>query len=121
MASAKKTRSKGPRLTFSGIRAQQSTAHQILYFAWKADDLGRIAAVSRIGRDAQGTLSGFQRPQIAAHIEEIRDYLQKDSAVLPNPIVVAFTQGVSIKGKGNGVCQVSIDVTEGPPGLVVDG
>ncbi len=87
----------------------------------KADDLGRIAAVSRIGRDAQGTLSGFQRPQIAAHIEEIRDYLEKDSAVLPNPIVVAFTQGVSIKGKGNGVCQVSIDVTDGPPGLVVDG
>jgi DGQHR domain-containing protein len=87
----------------------------------KANDLVRIAAVSRIGRDAQGILSGFQRPQIAAHIEEIRDYLEKDTAVLPNPIVVAFTQGVRIKGKGNGVCQVTIDLSDGPPGLVVDG
>jgi DGQHR domain-containing protein len=121
MASTKKRKAEKPHLTFSGIRAQQSPSHTIISFAVKADDLARIAAVSRIGRDAQGVLSGFQRPQIAAHIEEIRDYLEKDTAVLPNPIVVAFTEGVSTKEKDNGVCQVTIDVSDGPPGLVVDG
>jgi len=81
----------------------------------------RIAAVSRIGRDEQGHLSGFQRPQIAAHIEEIRDYLEKDTAVLPNPIVVAFTEKVSVKKKGAGICEVVVDISDGPPGFVVDG
>lgn len=81
----------------------------------------RIAAVSRIGRDEQGHLSGFQRPQIAAHIEEIRDYLEKDTAVLPNPIVVAFTEKVSVKKKGDGICEVVVDISDGPPGFVVDG
>jgi len=37
----------------------------------------------------------FQRPQIASHICEIKDYLEHDDAVLPNPIVIAFTSGVS--------------------------
>jgi hypothetical protein len=69
----------------------------------KAADLLRIAAVSRIGRDEQGHLSGFQRPQIAAHIEEIRDYLEKDTAVLPNPIVVALTEKFLVKQKGDGI------------------
>jgi DGQHR domain-containing protein len=87
----------------------------------KAADLLRIAAVSRIGRDEQGHLSGFQRPQIAAHIEEIRDYLEKDTAVLPNPIVVAFTEKVLVKKKGDGICEVVIDISDGPPGFVVDG
>jgi DGQHR domain-containing protein len=87
----------------------------------KAVDLLRIAAVSRIARDEGGQLSGFQRPQIAAHIEEIRDYLEKDTAVLPNPIVVAFTEKVAVKNKKDGICEVTVDISGGPPGLVVDG
>ncbi len=68
-----------------------------------------------------GKLNGFQRPQIAGHIREIKDYLEKPEAILPNPIVVAFTSGIVIKDKEEGRCQVSIDVSKGPPGLVVDG
>jgi DGQHR domain-containing protein len=93
----------------------------VLSFAASAADLGRIAAISRIARDERGALSGFQRPQIASHITEIRDYLEKDTAVLPNPIVVAFTDKVTVTEKAGGVCTVTVDVSDGPPGLVVDG
>lgn len=93
----------------------------VLSFAVKAADLAQIASISRIARDAQGTLSGFQRPQIASHINEIRDYLEKDTAVLPNPIVVAFTEKISITEAARGLCEVTIDIADGPPGLVVDG
>lgn len=81
----------------------------------------RFATIDRIGRSAQGELNGFQRPQIASHIREIKDYLALREAVLPNPIVVAFTSGVSVKAVENGVSRVTIDVAKGPPGLVVDG
>ena len=66
-------------------------------------------------------LRGFQRHQIASHIKEIRDYLGREDALLPNPIVVAFTEGVSITPLGNGLAQVTIHVGESKPGYVVDG
>ncbi|WP_455173352.1 DGQHR domain-containing protein DpdB [Azospirillum largimobile] len=108
-------------MTFSAIRAQQSVEHVALTFAARAADILRFANIDRIARDDEGQLSGFQRPQVAAHIREIRDYLEKPSAVLPNPIVVAFTQGVEIEDRPDGSCRVTIDVADGPPGLVVDG
>ena len=108
-------------LTFSAIKARQSQEHTVLSFAATASDLQRIASISRVARSEQGELSGFQRPQIATHINEIRDYLEKDTAVLPNPIVLAFTKRVSVVENTPGVCKVTIDISYGPPGLVVDG
>ena len=93
----------------------------MLSFAAKASDLLRFATIDRIGRDEAGQLSGFQRPQVAGHIRELKDYLDKPDAVLPNPIVVAFTQGVAVEAAKGGLCRLAIDVSAGPPGLVVDG
>lgn len=91
-------------------------------FAARAADVIAFAAIDRVGRDAKGVLSGFQRPQVAGHIREIRDYLEGADAILPNPIVVAFTQGVTIEDADElGRCTVVIDAEESPPGLVVDG
>jgi len=108
-------------MTYLAVCAQQSSEHKVLSFAAKAADVLRFATIDRIGRDAQGELNGFQRPQVAAHIREIRDYLEKPDAVLPNPIVVAFTERVSVEGLETGVVRLSIDMSAGAPGLVVDG
>lgn len=108
-------------MIFTAIRAQQSAEHVALTFAARASDILAFASIDRIGRDAQGVLSGFQRPQVAAHIREIRDYLERSDSVLPNPIVVAFTEKVEVRDFGGGLCRIEIDVSDGPPGLVVDG
>ncbi len=109
------------KLTFLAVKARQNPSSAVLSFAASASDVVRFAAIERVARDANGSLSGFQRPQIAAHIREIRDYLETPEAVLPNPIVVAFTSGVSVEAVDDGLCRVTIDVSDGPPGLVVDG
>ena len=93
----------------------------MLSFPARASDLQRFATIDRIGRDGAGQISGFQRPQIAAHIREIRDYLGQPDAILPNPIVVAFTQGVVVHDEDPSICRLEIDIADGPPGLVVDG
>lgn len=108
-------------MIFNAVCARQSDEHVVLSFVARAADVLRFATIERIGRDAQGELSGFQRPQVAAHIREIRDYLEKPNAVLPNPIVVAFTERATIVDQGGGIMQLSIDVSGGAPGLVVDG
>ncbi len=108
-------------MTFLTVCAQQSDEHTVLSFAATAADVLRFASIERIGRDEQGELNGFQRPQVAAHIREIRDYLEKPNSVLPNPIVVAFTDRVKTEDLGDGLVRLSIDMSKGAPGLVVDG
>lgn len=109
------------KLTFSAVMARQSPHNTVLSFAASAHEVMSFSTIERIARDANGHLSGFQRPQIAAHIREIRDYLETLEAVLPNPIVVAFTSGIEVEAGQGGACQVSIDVSHGPCGLIVDG
>lgn len=108
-------------MIFNAVCAQQSHEHVVLSFAARASDVLRFASIDRIGRDENGELSGFQRPQVAAHIREIRDYLEKPNSVLPNPIVVAFIEGVDVEYLEGGLARLSIDMSNGAPGLVVDG
>jgi DGQHR domain-containing protein len=108
-------------LNFSALQARQGKRHKVVSFVATADAINRIAVIDRVARNEEGHLSGFQRPQIAQHINEIKDYLEKSDAVLPNPIVVAFTDRVSIKDGKDKLVTLEIDLTSGPPGFVVDG
>lgn len=108
-------------LTYLAIEAEQSKDHRVFSFAANARDLLLFSSIDRIGRTSDGDLRGFQRPQVAPHIREIKDYLQKPEAVLPNPIVVAFTSGVKLVQVDENIFRITIDVSNGPIGLVVDG
>jgi DGQHR domain-containing protein len=109
------------KLTFTAVRATQSDEHVVMCFTATAIEICTFATIERIARDGEGRLSGFQRPQIASHIHEIKDYLKRDDAVLPNPIVVAFTDNVEIQEISDQIVQLTINIENGPPGLVVDG
>ncbi|AZO73516.1 DGQHR domain-containing protein DpdB [Mesorhizobium sp. M1D.F.Ca.ET.043.01.1.1] len=115
-------------LHFDVVVPRQSEALPVFSFAAKASEVARFARIERAGRDEVGVLQGFQRPQIAGHIREIRDYLEKPSAILPNPIVVAFMGSASLEmlpspsGSSEGKFgHLTIDVTGGAPGWIVDG
>ena len=99
------------------IYPKQGTAARVICFAAKPSDIARVARVSRIGRDSRGRLRGFQRQRIAKHIREIKDYLSRKEAILPNAIVLAFNGSARLRKDGFLV----IDVSDGPPGWVVDG
>ena len=109
------------KLIFKAIKAQQSKVHSVVSFAAKASNILQFASIDRISRGEDGTVSGFQRPQIATHINEIRDYLAQSDAVLPNPIVVAFTDRAEVKELDDNLVELTIDLSDGAPGLVVDG
>jgi DGQHR domain-containing protein len=106
---------------YRGVSARQSADHQVVSIAAKAADILKFARIDRAGRDRDGALQGFQRPQVASHIREIRDYLKTPDAVLPNPIVVAFVGNISTRELEGGAVEVEIDVGDMPPGFVVDG
>ncbi len=106
-------------MRFTAIRARQSTVHEVLSLKATAADIVRIARIERIARAEGGGLSGFQRTQIASHVREIEEYLSGPDAILPNPIVIAFTGGVTVTDLSgsdlpSGLCRVEVDVSAGP-------
>jgi DGQHR domain-containing protein len=107
--------------TYKAIQAKQSPNHRVLSFAARPADILQFAEIERVNRSSDGTLTGFQRHQIASHIKEIRKYLSHNNAILPNPIVVAFVDGVSVREVESGLAELSIDTTKEKPGFVVDG
>ena len=107
--------------TFTALKAKQSPGHQVLSFAAYPSEILQFAEIDRVNRGKDGSLTGFQRTQIAPHIKEIRDYLRKEHAVLPNPIVVAFVGGVKITDIEGNIVSISINADNEKPGYVVDG
>jgi DGQHR domain-containing protein len=109
------------KFTFHAVRAKQADGHDIFSFAATQDQVLGFSEIERVGRLDNGELKGFQRHQVASHIKEIRDYLNRADAILPNAVIVAFIHGVTLKEGPNGVVTVVIDTSQGKPGFVVDG
>jgi len=108
--------------TYPALFAKQSKERTVFSFCAEAKDILTFAAIDRIGRAKDGTLRGFQRPQVTNHIKEIKQYLATDSAVLPNSVVIAFTSGVEVVRERDGsIGKIVITMGDHPPGLVVDG
>ena len=108
-------------IQFPAIFPQQTEAIPVFSFVATAQDIQKFARIDRAARTTDGTLKGFQRPQILNHIREIKSYLSGNQALLPNPIVIAFTEGVTINRNGEGAGAVTIDISGDPKGWIVDG
>jgi len=80
-------------LRLPAIEVRQG-AGQILYaFAVDGKQVPAFATVSRIRRP-DGILEGYQRPEVHAHIAEIRRYVESPAPLIPNAIVIAFDSRV---------------------------
>lgn len=109
------------KLVYTCISPEQSEVVRVFSFAAKVEDIQKFAKIDRVSRSNSGELIGFQRPQIANHIREIKDYLNTPGSILPNPIVIAFISGVEMERRESGLVKISIDISDGPKGYIVDG
>lgn len=57
----------------------------------------KIADISRIHRDGEESLEGFQRKAIKAHVNNIAEYLKQEKILFPNSITLAFSPEVEFK------------------------
>jgi DGQHR domain-containing protein len=101
-------------------------------FAVDGKQLSKFATVSRIRRDGDDLVAGYQRPEVFSHISEIRNYIESKDPLLPNAIVLAFDRRVKFVPAGGGLSSFSRwgtliiplingDDPKGKPGLIVDG
>lgn len=119
-------------MEFEAMRIVQPSGREVFAFPSTAAQILEIAIVPRIGRDGNERLIGYQRPELAKHISSIQEYLEDDDAVLPNTIVIAFSEGVrftphGVRGEHNGAAEFGTlrvpkaDPVGRLPGFVVDG
>src|SRR4051812_39151316 len=88
-------------LRVPALRITQGSERRIYSFGIDGKLLDRIAAVSRIGRDHSTAIIGYQRPEVIAHINAIRGYIESEAPMLPNGIVVAFDGRVQFESADN--------------------
>lgn len=120
------------RLRLPAIEVFQSSGRKLYTFAVDGKLIPRFATVSRIRRK-QAALEGYQRPEVLSHIHEIRNYLESQSPMIPNAVVIAFDPSVHFEPTGDagdctyarpGTISIPIDVgleDEAKPGFIVDG
>jgi DGQHR domain-containing protein len=103
-------------------------------FAIDGKLIPEFAAISRIRRNDQRQIEGYQRPEALAHISEIRNYIESGAPTIPNAVVMALNSAVRFEpnaGKGDGpgyvrtgILIIPIDSSSDEadrPGFIVDG
>lgn len=120
-------------LHFPALEIRQGQNRVLYSFAANGKDVHSFAAVSRIRRENEGGLYGYQRPEVLSHIAEIKRYLESADPMIPNAIVIAFDESVrfepSTDSANGSYCRpgtLFIPVEEAlpdyeKPGWIVDG
>src|SRR5215467_9545272 len=120
-------------LRFPALEIRQGSSRVLYSFAVDGKDVSSFATVSRIRRENQGEVCGYQRFEVLSHIAEIRKYLECSDPMIPNAIVVAFDERVrfepSEESSSNAFSRAGVlvvSVNEGvpdheKPGWIVDG
>lgn len=119
-------------LRLPAIEVRQSADRVLYTFAVDAKVVPEFSTVSRIQRTGEGGLRGYQRPEVLAHIEEIRTYVESESPMIPNAVVIAFDSRVRFESHAGpnspysrmGTLVIPIDPDlpeEKRPGFIVDG
>jgi DGQHR domain-containing protein len=123
------------RLELPALQFQQGHERTLYTFVADGKLIPTFTTVSRIKRQADQNVYGYQRPESLAHIAEIRNYLNSENPMIPNALVVAFDETIRFEPAGDvaetslGCCRsgtivIPVDenvAEERKPGWIVDG
>jgi DGQHR domain-containing protein len=76
------------------LHASQGEGQDLYSFFIRGEDIIKVADISRISRDDDDTLKGFQRPEIQHHVKGIVEYLNQGNVLFPNSIILAMAPDV---------------------------
>ncbi len=79
-----------PTLAVRAVRTEQADKAVYAFFVAGADLL-KIAEISRVHRDGEGSLQGFQRKGIRSHVQAITEFLDQGPVLFPNAIILAIS------------------------------
>lgn len=89
-----KAKSPNSEIVARALHTTQGQGLDVFAFFIRGADIVRVADISRIGRDENDAVRGFQRPEIRSHVKGIVDYLNQGPVLFPNAIILALSPEV---------------------------
>jgi DGQHR domain-containing protein len=89
-----KSKSAQEEIVVRALHTTQGGGLDVYAFFIRGADIVRVADISRLGRDEQEGLRGFQRPEIRSHVRGIVEYLNQGPVLFPNAIIMAMSPEV---------------------------
>lgn len=119
-------------LQVNALRVMQDRKHPLFMFVITADQLGELADVSRITRNDEGEIDGYQRGEVKRHVAAISEYLNSNRGfvLFPHALILALTRPVSFTlssdARASNACEsglltIPVAAKSGKPALLVDG
>lgn len=72
------------------LRVSQPSGRELYLLSLTGEELLRVAGISRVSRDNDGKLLGYQRAEVRKHVREIAEYLQTPEMILAHPLILCF-------------------------------
>ena len=118
-------------ITTNAIKIIQGGETPVFSFFLKGQDILKIADISRIEKNGEGKLLGYQRGEVLSHVNEIVNFLDSEKVLFPNAIILAmssevefviFPSGTSEEfNSSSGVLRIPIKKIGSKPAWIVDG
>lgn len=120
-------------LRVPALEIRQGPNRRLYTFAVDGKQLPLISTISRIKRGREKELIGYQRPEVLSHIASIKRYLESETPMIPNALVIAFDESVRfeplekrsgrppVTRHGELIIPIRDGADENKPGWIVDG
>lgn len=72
------------------LKVDQGFGKHLFLFTLSGNELLEISSISRISRDDEGRLVGYQRPEVRKHVQDISNYLQSPGMIFAHPIIISL-------------------------------
>lgn len=102
------------------IKVEQSETTQVYSLAMSISEIEKVCTISRIFRDDDNTLQGYQRSEVKNHIDNIAKYIASENSIIPNSIIIGFSSQVKAFHSDNGTSVLDIPENQST-GVLVDG
>ena len=79
------------------LELNQHPEYALYLFALRPGEIAQIAGISRVSRDEEATLVGYQRKEVRKHVQDIREYLDDGDVLFPNALILAFDTPLRFK------------------------
>lgn len=79
------------------LELHQHNQIAVYLFALRPAEIELVAGISRISRDDEERLVGYQRKEVRQHVEEIRAYVDHGNVLFPNALILAFDEPLRFK------------------------
>jgi DGQHR domain-containing protein len=121
-------------LRLPALQVRQGPKRMLYVFSVDGKLVHRFATISRVRRDEEGALRGYQRPEVLSHIDEIKRFIEGPNPMIPNAVVLAFNSSVHFEAADSefhaegysrpGTLRIPFEeemLDEDKPAFVVDG